>query len=68
MTPEWSLVITGDIYYGESRASISQLNSVTGCDHRTAIQPPEGERGSRGETSQGDRAAELHQLCAVDRH
>ena len=36
---ERSLVIAGHIDYGESGASITKLNSLTGCDLRAAIEP-----------------------------
>ncbi len=64
-TLEWSLVIAGHTEYSESGASISELNSVTGCNLRAAVHPEERERGSRGGAGQMDRAAELRQVCVV---
>ncbi|KAF3839305.1 hypothetical protein F7725_018022 [Dissostichus mawsoni] len=46
-------------------SSISDLNSVTSCNLRAAVQPEERERGSRGGAGQTDGAVELHQLCAA---
>lgn len=65
MTPEWSLVIAGYIDYSESGSSISELNSVTGCNYKAAVQPEERGGGSRGGAGQTDRAAELHHICGV---
>ena len=64
MTPEWSLVIEGHTDYSESGASISELNSVTGCNLRAAVHPDVRERRSRGGAGQTDRAERQH-VCAA---
>ncbi|TNN52149.1 hypothetical protein EYF80_037631 [Liparis tanakae] len=60
--PEGSLVVTSHIDYRESGASVSELNSLTGCDLRAAVEPGERGRGSRGGAGQTDGAVELHQV------
>ena len=65
MTPERSLVIAGHVDYSEGGASIGELNSVTCCNFRAAVQPEERRGGSRGGAGQTDGAAELHQVCAA---
>ena len=54
MTPERSLVIAGHTDDGEGGASISELNSVAGCDLRAAVQPPERQGGAGGDGAQND--------------
>ena len=63
-TDQWSVITAGHIDDSESTASISELNSLTGCNLRAAVQPAERRRGSRRRAGQTDRA-ELHQICAV---
>ena len=59
----WTLVIAGHIDYGESGASITKLDIVTGCDLRAAFQPMVGGGGARGGgAGQTDRAVELHYI------
>ncbi len=65
VAPERSLVVACHIEYSESGASISELNSVTGCNLRAAVHPEERERGARGGAGQTDRAAELEQDSVV---
>ena len=57
-----TLVIAGHIDYGESGASITKLDIVTGCDLRAAFQPMVGGGGARGGAGQTDRAVELHYI------
>lgn len=62
--PERSLVTAGHTHHGESGASVSELNSVTLCDLRAAVQPEERGGGARGGAGQTHRA-ELQQVCGV---
>lgn len=48
---ERSLVVACHINYGESGASVADVNSVAGCDLRTVVQPEE--RWSRSKASTG---------------
>lgn len=62
MTHEWSPIIAGHVGYGESGASISELNSFTGCDLGAAVHPEKRKGGSRGNRARHDDwAVELHQ-------
>lgn len=72
MTPERSLVIASQVDDCESRASISELNSVTGCDLRTSIHPEVREERARGDrTGDGCQTVELcwvglvHSYCHI---
>lgn len=65
MTYEWALVVAGHVDYRENGAPVGELDSVAGCDLRTAVQPEEREVRSRGGAGQTDGAVELHQVCAA---
>ena len=65
MTPEQSLVIASHTDDDEGGASISELNSVTGCDLRAAVQPQERRGRAGGGAGQTGGAVELHQVCVV---
>lgn len=68
MTRERSLVVACHINYGESGASISDVNPLAGCDLSAAVQPEEGRERSRGGAGQTDGAVEFQQLCGARRY
>lgn len=51
-THERSLVVACHINYGESGASVADVNSVAGCDLRAAVQPEERQSRSRARAGQ----------------
>lgn len=53
-TPERPLVIAGHTDHRESGVSVSELNSVTGCNLRAAVHPEERDGGSRGDRARND--------------
>lgn len=65
MTYEWALVVAGHVDYRENGAPVGELDSVAGCDLRTAVQPEEREVRSRGGAGQTDGASRLRQVCGV---
>lgn len=66
MATERPYIISSDILNSEGPVAILQENTHPSPDFWASVDPPEGQRGARGETHKMDDTSWFHQLSVTD--